>query len=67
MQTLRAVLHEVFGLFVDDGSLALLAVLLVAVIGLLAWTLPPTPLLGLALLLGCCAILAFSTLRAGKP
>jgi hypothetical protein len=66
MRIVRAILAELWGLFVDDGSLALLALALVAVIGLLAFARPATPLLGLALLLGCCAILAFSTLRAGR-
>jgi hypothetical protein len=63
----RAVVSEVLGLFIDDGSLALLSLGLVALVTVLIKLLGLPPIIGgLLLLLGCLAILAESTLRAGR-
>ena len=62
MNTARLILKELIGMFIDDGSLALLAlVLIAAAVELLA--LPPL-LGGVLLLFGCIAILAGSVRRA---
>ncbi|MER9616743.1 hypothetical protein [Mesorhizobium sp. M0207] len=54
-------------MFVDDGSLALLALVLLAVIAAAVKLLALPPLLGAALLLiGCLAILLHSVRRAAQ-
>lgn len=64
MKTLAAILAEFFGLFVDDGSLALQLVLLIAAVAALVKLGPLAPLTGgIVLLLGCLAILALSLSR----
>ena len=65
MSTLKAILSELVGLFVDDGALALLAALLIAIVAA-AVKLLALPALGGAILLlvGCIAILADSVRRA---
>jgi len=64
MRFILTVLHELFGLFVDDGNLA---VQVLALIGLVAATIRfggLDPLIGALLLLcGCIAILALSLRR----
>jgi hypothetical protein len=67
MSVLRAVLAEVFGLFVDDGFLAL------AILAIVALTAGLPGLLGLSssvqgalLFLGCSAVLVESVLRAAR-
>lgn len=65
MRWLLTVLRELVGLFVDDGSLALLALLWLAAIWLLGPLLVPAAgLRGLLLFLGLAAILVGSA-RAG--
>lgn len=67
MNAIRLVAKEFFGMFVDDGSLALLALLLVAVVTVAVKLLALPPLVGGALLLvGCLAILLLSVRRAAR-
>ena len=67
MKIIRLVAKEFFGMFVDDGSLALLALVLVAAVTAAVKLLALPPLLGGALLLvGCLAILLQSVRRAAR-
>jgi hypothetical protein len=67
MNAIRLVAREFFGMFVDDGSLALLALVLVAAVTAAVKLLALPPLLGGALLLvGCLAILLQSVRRAAR-
>ncbi|PWS35354.1 hypothetical protein DFH01_17135 [Falsiroseomonas bella] len=68
MGTIRAILHDIVGLFVDDGSLALALVLLCAGIGAAVLLVPGLPVaLAVALLLaGCVGILLLNVLRAAR-
>jgi hypothetical protein len=67
MNAIRLVAREFFGMFVDDGSLALLALVLVAVVTAAVKLLALPPLLGGALLLvGCLAILLQSVRLAAR-
>ena len=67
MGWILASLHELAGLFVDDGSLAASALIWLAVCGL---ALPPLGVagawLGLALFTGLAGILAENALRAAR-
>ncbi|UPJ74107.1 hypothetical protein [Bradyrhizobium sp. 187] len=59
-------LRELAGLFVDDGALAILAV--VSLAGTLAVLMPDTPLAaGAVLLFGCLAALVSSVARTDRP
>jgi len=67
MKLIRAIAEEIFGLFVDDGALAVLSLTLVAVVAAAVKLagLPGQwggPLLGL----GCLAILAYSVGRGAS-
>ncbi|WP_027061953.1 hypothetical protein [Mesorhizobium loti] len=65
MNAIRLVAREFFGMFVDDGNLAVLALVLVAAIAAAVKLLALPPLIGGALLLvGCLAILLQSVRRA---
>jgi hypothetical protein len=65
MNVVRIVLKELVGMFIDDGSLALLALLLIAAVTAAVKLLALPPLLGgIALLFGCLAILVRSVRRA---
>jgi hypothetical protein len=67
MNTLKLIFTELLGLFIDDGSFAFLIVGLVVVIGILArFFLGQPAIIGSLLMAGCIAILAESTLRAGR-
>jgi hypothetical protein len=68
MTAIRAAIGEVVGLFVDDGSLALLAVIWVALVGvgLRLLDVPPPEFAGLALFGGLAALLAASVWRAAR-
>lgn len=67
MNLLRLICKEVLGLFIDDGSLALLSLLLVAVVTGLVKLIGLPPLWGgLLLLVGCLAILAESARRGSR-
>jgi hypothetical protein len=64
---LKAIAAQPFGLFVDDGSLALGIGLLVGAIGTLTQVLPASDALrGAALLVDCLAILGINTLSAPR-
>jgi hypothetical protein len=64
---LRAVLAEIVGLFVDDGSLASGVLVVVGAAALLALRLhAPSVLSGVVLLVGCLAVLAQSVARAKR-
>lgn len=67
MNTLRLIVREFLGMFIDDGSLALFAMILIfavaAAVKLLG--LPPFPG-GLLLLAGCLVILTESVHRAAR-
>ena len=58
MNMLRAVLHELLGLFVDDGSLAAAILTVVILAAVSTALLPDAPLLtGAILLFGCLGVL----------
>lgn len=64
---IRLVFNEVVGMFVDDGNLALLALILIALIAAAVKVLGLPPLVGgFLLLFGCLAILLESTRRAAR-
>jgi hypothetical protein len=67
MRTLTAILREIAGLFVDDGSLALAILAVVAVAAFLAIVLKVSALaVGLVLLGGCVAVLIENVIRTGQ-
>ena len=67
MSALTTLLRELAGLFVDDGSLALAILAIVAVAGICVVLTPNVPLLaGAVLLLGCLAVLLANVLRAAR-
>lgn len=68
METLRAILDEVIGLFVDDGSLALALIVWCALVGLVALSGSGVmmALTGAALLAGCVAILLVNVVTAAR-
>lgn len=68
MGTLRATLHEIVGLFVDDESLALALVLWCAGIGAAVLLVPglPVALSAVLLLAGCVGILLVNVVRAAR-
>ena len=68
MGTLRAILHEIIGLFVDDGSLALALVVWCALVGLLMLTVSSVTMTaaGAALLAGCVAVLLVNIVTAAR-
>ncbi|RWE75688.1 hypothetical protein [Mesorhizobium sp.] len=64
---IRLVFKELVGMFVDDGNLALLALILVALIAAAVKLLGLPPLVGgILLIAGCLAILLQSTRRAAR-
>jgi hypothetical protein len=67
MKTLLAILREVAGLFVDDGSLAFAILAVVAVAAFLAFVLKASALtVGLVLLGGCVAVLIENVIRTAQ-
>jgi len=65
MHILRIAIQEFIGMFIDDGSLAALALILVIVTAGAVKFLALPPLLGgVLLLVGCLAILVYSVYRA---
>ncbi|HVW55349.1 MAG TPA: hypothetical protein VHC00_06700 [Rhizobiaceae bacterium] len=65
MRTVAAILRELFGLFVDDGALAILALLVVAIAALLAVGLhADNRITGAVLVAGSVASLLFSVFKA---
>ena len=64
---LKTVLDEIAGLFVDDGSLAAFAVVLILIVACAVKIMNVPPIWGgLALLVGCVAILVESLFRATR-
>ena len=67
MSVIRTALSELIGMFIDDGSLATLCLILVVTIAGAVELLALPPLIGGVLLLaGCLTILVHSVLRAVK-
>ncbi|MBY3346716.1 hypothetical protein [Rhizobium laguerreae] len=67
MNILKLAFREFFGMFIDDGALALAALLLIAVVGVLVKFAHVVGLLVAVLfLLGCLLILAESVARAAR-
>lgn len=67
MNAVRLIAREFFGMFVDDGNLALLAVVLVAAVVAAVKLLALPPLIGgVLLLVGCLAVLLHSVRRAAR-
>ncbi|HXQ07946.1 MAG TPA: hypothetical protein VN831_24750 [Bradyrhizobium sp.] len=67
MNVLIAVLRELIGLFVDDGSLALMILAVVMLAGILATLTPDLNLVAGALLLfGCLGVLLANVARAAR-
>jgi len=67
MNVVRLALKELVGMFVDDGNLALLALILIATVTAAVKFLALPPLLGgVLLLVGCLAILVQSVRRAAR-
>jgi hypothetical protein len=67
MNVLIAVLRELIGLFVDDGSLALMILAVVMLAGILATLMPDFQLAAGALLLfGCLGVLLANVGRAAR-
>ncbi|TRC92291.1 hypothetical protein FJV76_07345 [Mesorhizobium sp. WSM4303] len=67
MSIIRLILKEFVGMFIDDGSLATLALLLIVAITAAVKLLALPPLAGgVLLLLGCLAILLYSVRRAAR-
>ena len=67
MNIIRLILKELVGMFVDDGNLALLALLMIAAITAAVKLLALPPLAGgILLLVGCLAILLHSVHRAAR-
>ena len=67
MNALLAILRELAGLFVDDGSLAVAILCVVALAGICVAALPQAPLAaGAILLLGCLSVLAENVMRVDR-
>lgn len=65
MKFLRIAADELIGMFIDDGSLALWSVVLIAIVtAAVLWLGFPGLWGGALLVLGCVAILAASVMRA---
>ena len=67
MKVLIATLRELIGLFVDDGSLALMILAVVMLAGILATLMPDLHLAaGAVLLFGCLGVLLANVTRAAR-
>jgi hypothetical protein len=67
MNALSAVFRELFGLFVDDGSLALAILAVVILAAISVALIPEVPLAaGAILLLGCLGVLSANVARAAR-
>jgi hypothetical protein len=67
MNVIRQIIKEFIGLFIDDGSLALFSLLLVAAaVALVKFTAAPPLVSGLLVFAGCLAILTESVHRAAR-
>ena len=67
MNTVRLIIKELVGLFIDDGSLALFALVLIFAVAAAVKLVGLPPLAGgILLLMGCLAILTESVHRAAR-
>ena len=67
MKFLRIAADELIGMFIDDGSLALWSVMLIAVVSVAILWLGFSALWGgVLLVVGCIAILTISVIRAAR-
>ena len=67
MKILSLIIKELVGMFIDDGALALLSVLLIVAVTVVVRFASLPPLFGgVALLIGCLAILFESVRRATR-
>ena len=67
MNVLIAVLRELIGLFVDDGSLALMILVVILLADILATLMPDLHLAaGAVLLFGCLGVLLSNVARAAR-
>jgi hypothetical protein len=67
MNLIRSIATEVFGLFVDDGNLAIAALVLVAAVAAAVKIVGLAPIAGgLVLAVGCLVILAVSVHRGAR-
>ena len=67
MNVLIAVLRELIGLFVDDGSLALMILVVILLADILATLMPDFQLAaGAVLLFGCLGVLLANVARAAR-
>jgi hypothetical protein len=67
MSTLAAAVHELIGLFVEDGSLALQIVAVVLIAGASAALVPEVPLAtGAIICFGCLGVLFANVARAAR-
>ena len=67
MSTVMALLRDVAGLFVDDGSLALAILSVVVIAAIVAALVPAMPLIaGATLLLGCVSVLLVNVMSARR-
>jgi hypothetical protein len=66
MKLITAIVQEVIGLFVEDGSLALAILALVATAMIVAVLGAPPAIVGILLLLGSLGVLAENVLRAAR-
>ena len=67
MSALISILRELAGLFVDDGSLALAILCIVALAALLAFLMPSLSLVaGAILVFGCLGVLLANVVRAAQ-
>jgi hypothetical protein len=66
MKAVAAIVHEVIGLFVEDGSLALAIVGLVAAAALISALGAPSAAIGILLLVGSLGVLVENVLRSWR-
>jgi hypothetical protein len=67
MKFLRIAAEELIGMFIDDGSLALWSVVLIAIVSAaILWLGFPALWGGVLLVVGCVAILTASVMRATR-
>jgi hypothetical protein len=67
MNTFIIIARELFGLFVDDGSLALSVLALIAFTAVVLWAAPDRPLVGGGVLLfGCLAALLINVAKSAR-